>query len=161
MKPSFKLYGMEFEATEKPHRGRPKLPKHGIYRVHKILKSYKPKNGHYKAVVSRPLTEEERELIKERFLKLGGIIKEDATKCLKKEIPDVSIFQITGAIVGLHRKVRTGIIQVKDPLKYQSHINIKRQTWASWNSPKYQELKFKLQQQTWMNMVPAGVNFSI
>jgi hypothetical protein len=136
-------------------------PKHDTYRVHQILKSYQPKNGHYKAVTTRPLTDDERNLIKEKFLKWGGVIKEDATKRLKKDIPDVTIFQITGAINGLHRQVQKGFIQVKDPLRYQQVIQAKRQMWATWKSPKYQDLKFKLQQQTWMNAVPAGVNFSI
>jgi hypothetical protein len=161
---AFKLYGMEFEPDEKPHRGRPALkeePKYKTYKVRKILKSYKPKNGHYKPVTTRPLTDAERDIIKAKFLKWGGIIKEDATKRLKKVIPDVTIFQIVGAVNGLHKKVRTGVIQVKDPLKYQCAIEAKRQEWATWNSPKYKELKFKLQQQAWMNMVPAGINFSI
>lgn len=161
---SFKLYGMEFEPTEKPARGRPTLnmaPKHDTYQVHQIVKSYQPKNGHHKAVVTRPLTDDEKNIIKAKFLKWGGVVKEDATKHLKKHLPDITIFQIVGAINGLHRQVQKGFIQVKDPLKYNQRIEAKRQTWASWNSPKYRELKFKLQQQTWMNAVPAGVNFSI
>ena len=143
-KPSFKIYGMEFVAANKPSRGRPKTPKYKTYLVNQVLKSYQPKNGHYKAVTTRPLTDADKALIKERFLKLGGVIREDATKLIKRGIPDVTIFQIVGAVNNLHRQVQKGIIQVKNPARYYQKLDAKRQEWASWNSPKYQALRDKL-----------------
>jgi hypothetical protein len=37
-----------------------------------------------------------------------------------------------------------GVIQIKDPLKYHQKMQARRKEWASWNSPKYEALRDKI-----------------
>jgi hypothetical protein len=158
MKKLFNVFGMQFvtQSTKNPV-GRPKKR---IYSINPTR--HKPKNGHRKTLITRALTASEKELIKQKFVKWNGIVKEDASKILKRAIPEASIFQITGVIVHLHRQVKIGVIQLRDPSEYHDTLDARRRQWATWNSPKYQALNQKLNGPiSFQSVVPSGITFNI
>lgn len=84
------------------------------------------RNGHKRLAV-RQLTVEEKDKIREEFLRLNGEITEDAAVSICNSLsPDVSIFQVTGAIVGLHRQVRLGALEVRDRPSYDAALVARR-----------------------------------
>jgi hypothetical protein len=101
-------------------------------------------NGH---VVNkkRGLTDKEKEALKKLFLSCDGIIKNDMTAQMKASVgKDVSIFQVTGAIVTFHRQVAKGEIVLKDPKAYKAFMDARRAKWASYKSDRYKKYKTRL-----------------
>jgi RNA polymerase sigma factor (sigma-70 family) len=97
------------------------------------------KNHHPKAKV-RPLTEAEVKKIRNRFIELDGVIPDDTWANLKKVMSeDISVFQITGQVVGLHREVEQGTIVLKNKRAYTLSIKARRNKWATYNSKKYKD----------------------
>lgn len=79
-------------------------------------------NGHKRLAV-RPLTKLERDKIREEFLRVNGEITEDVAVSIRGMLSgDVSIFQVTGVIVGLHRRVRLGTLVVDDRSSYDTAL---------------------------------------
>jgi hypothetical protein len=101
-------------------------------------------NGH--AVnKKRGLSDAEKEAIKEMFVSCDGIIKDDMAAKMKASVgKDVSVFQVTGAIVTFHRQVAKGEIILKDPKTYKAFMDAKRAKWASYKSDKYKDYKKRL-----------------
>jgi hypothetical protein len=52
---------------------------------------------------------------------------------------DISVFQITGQVVRLHRAVAKGEIALKNKRAYTAAIQAKRSKWMTYNSEKYRE----------------------
>lgn len=100
-------------------------------------------NGH-KSQKIRDLTEKEKELIQKKlFMPANGMIGADA--CVKfraKYFPaEVTIFQITGCIVSLHRKVAQGLLNLRDMSAYEKFIRSHRNLWKTYDSPRYQAMR--------------------
>lgn len=89
------------------------------------------RNGHKRAK-KRLLTLQEKIKIKKEFLRLNGEITEDAAVIIhkgmlvNKKSQDVSIFQVTGCIVNLHKKVREGLLEVRDRESYDRALMSRR-----------------------------------
>lgn len=103
------------------------------------------RNGH-KALKIRDLRDDEKErILNELFLPNNGQISNDACVAFKKTVdPEIAIFQITGYIVGLHRKVKNGLITIENVKAYEEYLRKRREMWSSWKSSRYQALKEKL-----------------
>jgi hypothetical protein len=56
---------------------------------------------------------------------------------------DISIFQVTGAIVGLHRKAARGEIVLRNSKSYKAFMANHRKQWARYSSSKYQTPKYQ------------------
>jgi hypothetical protein len=99
----------------------------------------KNKNHHAIAKV-RPLSEGEIKKIRDRFIELDGVIPDDTWADLKKTMSkDISVFQITGQVVRLHREVAQGTIALKNKRAYTAAIQARRDKWKTYNSKKYRE----------------------
>ena len=97
------------------------------------------KNHHPKAKV-RPLTEAEIKKIRDRFIELDGVIPDDTWAKMRKSMhKDISVFQITGQVVRLHREVEQGTIVLKNKKAYTLSIKARRSKWAGYNSKKYKD----------------------
>jgi hypothetical protein len=105
----------------------------------------KARNGHKVAKV-RDLRDDERaRILNDLFLPNDGQISTDACVAFKQTMdPEIAIFQITGYIVGLHKKVREGHITIRNVESYNNYLRKRREMWASWKSSRYQALKEKL-----------------
>ena len=101
-------------------------------------------NGHKSAKV-RELEDSEKDLIRSVFTSLNGQITEDACKpILSKMDPVISIFQVTGFVSYLHRKVAEGVVILRDLSAYLEFLKQHRGLWATYNSPKYEALRARL-----------------
>jgi len=99
-------------------------------------------NGHAIAK-KRNLTASEKESIRLFFVRANGIIQADASLKLKETLGrGVSIFQVVGAINGLHRQVSNGTLPVKNMEAYKKNIQARRRLWKTYKSYKYQPKKF-------------------
>jgi hypothetical protein len=106
------------------------------------------KNHHPKAKV-RPLTEAEIKKIRNRFIELDGVIPDDTWANLKKTMSkNISVFQITGRVVGLHREVEQGTIVLKNKRAYTLSIKARRNKWATYKSKKYQDFATRVKKAT-------------
>jgi hypothetical protein len=102
-------------------------------------KIVKAKNNHAIAKV-RPLNEAEVKKIRNRFIALDGVIPDDTWAKLKETMSkDVSVFQITGQVVRLHRAVARGEIALKNKKAYNAAIQARRDKWKTYDSAKYRE----------------------
>ena len=121
--------------TKKEEETGVKNKKHPIAKVQP--KEAENKNHHPIAKV-RPLNEAEISKIRDRFIELDGVIPNDTWVELKKNMSkDISIFQITGQVVRLHREVAKGTITIKNKKAYTAAIQAKRNKWKTYNSEKY------------------------
>jgi hypothetical protein len=95
-------------------------------------------NGHRPAKI-RPLSPNEKGLIEKFFSNKNGMIKNDLCVRFKQhKLPEeISIFQVTGYIVTLHRRVAQGDLQIRDLKAYKEFMGYHRAVWKSYNSPKY------------------------
>jgi hypothetical protein len=108
-----------------------------------IKEKKKKKNGHVKAK-KRKLSEYENELIKSLFVSANGMIREDTSLKMKALVgKDISIFQITGKIVGLHKLVLKGELVLRDFNAYKKVMDNHRKKWATYKSSKYQTPKYQ------------------
>ena len=91
------------------------------------------------------MNDTEKSLIEEFFLEKNGMIRNDICVEFKTQnLPEeISIFQVTGYIVALHRKVTRGDLQVQDQESYKDYIGYHRAVWKSYNSPKYWSMRGK------------------
>jgi len=100
-------------------------------------------NGH-KSQKVRDITEGERELIRRKlFMPANGMIGPDA--CVKFKAAnfpaEITIFQVTGCIVSLHRQVAQGRLELRDMEAYVKFIRSHRNLWKTYDSPKYQAMR--------------------
>ena len=100
-------------------------------------------NGH-KSQKVRNLTEGERELIRRKlFMPANGMIGPDS--CVKfkaANLPaEITIFQVTGCIVNLHRQVAQGQLELRDMNAYVKFIRSHRNLWKTYDSPKYKAMR--------------------
>lgn len=124
--------------TNMKHRLAKEMMKYGFGKKAPVFKSG---NGHKKAKI-RDLTESERNVIRSDFITVNGQIEEDACHKIKEKLdPVVSIFQITGIIVQLHREVAIGKIKMVNMRSYKRFIRKHRQRWATYNSDKYKKMR--------------------
>jgi hypothetical protein len=98
-------------------------------------------NGH-KVAKKRALTDSEKDTIKMEFLALNGQIADDACQPIHQKLdPEVTIFQVTGFVSYLHRKIAEGTQTVRNLDNYLTFIQSHRDKWATYNSPKYVALR--------------------
>ena len=94
----------------------------------KPVKKAKSLNGH-KIEKKRKLNDREKNIIRSEFLRLNGIIYEDACLEIKKKLGnDISIFQVTGFITLLHRYVKKGQLSLRDMDSYSIALEKRRQS---------------------------------
>jgi hypothetical protein len=104
-------------------------------------------NGH-KILKKRPLTDSEKDNIRVFFKESNGQIESDACveyKKLAEVDPDVAIFQITGFVSYLHNRVASGELTLSNMPAYFEFIKGHRNLWATYNSPRYQALRARLE----------------
>jgi RNA polymerase sigma factor (sigma-70 family) len=91
----------------------------------------------------RDLTVNEKNRIRnELFIPANGMISSDACVAFKAKMSvDVTIFQITGQIVSLHRKVAKGEIILRRLDAYNRYLDNRRKLWASYDSPRYRKMR--------------------
>ena len=100
-------------------------------------------NGHAKEK-RRPVSEHEKNILREMFLAVNGQIESDICVEMKKRMgPDVSMAQVTGQMVGFHIQVARGKLMVKDHKAYYGCLQAHRAKWATYKSAKYQDPKFQ------------------
>ena len=103
-------------------------------------------NRHKKAK-TRNLTEDEKALIRNEFLKLNGIFlesKKDASR-IKAMLPaDVTVFQVSGEIFKLHRLVKEDKLRVDNRAAYFAALNKRRRRWATYKSERYRKLRDRI-----------------
>ena len=93
-------------------------------KVYIEAKTYQPRNGNgHKKVMTRKMTDTERNSLRTKFLQKNGQFKEDDCVRFKQtyvsdSMNEVGIFQVTGFVSYLHREVACGRIQVHDPKAY-------------------------------------------
>lgn len=141
---SFDSSKIEYEIEHKPEiKNSPDHKKGFVSNSTTVIKKkesiMKNKNHHPIAKV-RPLTEAEIKKIRNRFIALDGVIPDDTWANLKKTMSDdISVFQITGQVVGLHREVEQGTIVLRNKRAYTLSIKARRNKWATYNSKKYRD----------------------
>jgi len=98
----------------------------------KACKSAESGNGH-RFTAKRPLTENERTLIRRWWLKRGGIVTtNDVVNFRKLLLPDdVGIFQIGGYISVLHRALARGELTIANIQAYNKNRKSRGQSWIS------------------------------
>ena len=116
-----------------------------------------PRNGNgHEAKKKRDLNDTEREVINAEFQALNGQF-EDAKKSATALLPylgdEVTVWQITGRISYLHRKIASGKLTVPDMDSYMAFLERHKELWAQYNSPKYQTLR-TLRTQGTVNTTP-------
>lgn len=85
----------------------------------------------------RPLTEDEKRIIRNEFIAVNGKIAEDVCVEIKLKLDSsVSIFQITGYITRLHRQAKD-ILPGNVLKEYYDFIESHRKHWATYKSSKY------------------------
>ena len=99
------------------------------------------KTNNHKKEKKRPLSVGEKSLILVEFLNQNGQISHDALLKIKSHMPGISIFQVTGWVVCLHSRVREGLLPIRDFGAYEEFMRDRRMEWATWNSPKYNNLR--------------------
>jgi len=141
---SFDSSKIEYEIEHKPEIKNSPDHKKGfvsntVTEIKKKESIVKNKNHHPIAKV-RPLTEAEIKKIRNRFIELDGVIPDDTWANLKKTMSEnISVFQITGQVVGLHREVEQGTIVLKNKRAYTLSIKARRNKWATYKSKKYRD----------------------
>jgi RNA polymerase sigma factor (sigma-70 family) len=149
--PAMKAYSSEFSEGENAVLAeRSKIisemfvVKNGVYVLKTdIVEKPKSENGHVLAC-KRALSEHEKSIIKSMFVSANGMIKEDTSLKMKAAVgKDISVFQITGAIVGLHRWVSKGELKLRNLKAYKAFIANHRKKWATYKSSKYQTPKYQ------------------
>jgi ribosomal protein S13 len=140
---SFDTPSVEYEIEHKPEmKNNPEHKKGfvldpGLTRKEIIVNN---KNHHPVAKI-RPLTETEVKKIRDRFIELDGVIPDDTWVTLKKTMSKkVSIFQITGQVLRLHREVARGTVTLKNKRAYIRCVQAKRRKWMTYKSEKYLKL---------------------
>jgi RNA polymerase sigma factor (sigma-70 family) len=109
----------------------------------KEQKSARAGNGH-KSKKVRELTAREKGLIRKKlFMSVNGMIEPDACVRFKaKYLPkEITIFQITGCIVGFHGEVAKGQLRLSDMKGYEEFIRSHRNLWKTYNSPRYWKMR--------------------
>lgn len=81
-----------------------------------------PRNGNgHEPMRKRSLTDAEKGKIRSYFMSLDGKVTDDDCLLIRLALPDdVTIFQVTGVIVNLHRLVAQGQIKLRDYEGYQA-----------------------------------------
>jgi len=98
--------------------------------------------NHHSVAKRRPLSDDEKELIRNKFIAFNGMISNNlCTEMMKSLGEDISVFQVTGYIVTLHKKVMEGQIDLRDLKSYKNYLNAHRAKWATYKSAKYQTKK--------------------
>lgn len=101
-------------------------------------------NGHQK-LWKRPLSDDEKNIIRKKFKKLNGMIREDSCLPIKEELAeDVSIAQVTGFVTYLHNCVRDGSLELPDMKAYEKELQTHHEAWAKYDSPKYKAMRSRL-----------------
>lgn len=89
-------------------------------------------NGH-KREAWRKLYDWEKNIIRAEFVRLNGIIHEDACLGIQKRLSnDVAIFQVTGFVTLLHKYISLGRLRLPDMISYERHLKQKRKLWAQY-----------------------------
>jgi hypothetical protein len=102
-------------------------------------------NGH-KSLKIRDLFDEEKDIIRMKFMDLNGQIKEDACLEIQKRLgTEVAIFQVTGFVTYLHLQIAEGKFEVHDMMNYLMFLQSHRNRWATYNSPKYRNKRIQSQ----------------
>ena len=102
-------------------------------------------NGHRPAKI-RNMTSGEKTTIRSIFLRINGIAENDFWVEVHHGMDAViAIFQVTGYVSFLHRKVASGTLRLNDLNSYVEHMKTKRNLWATYNSPKYRALRAQLE----------------
>ena len=99
-------------------------------------------NGHSKAK-KRDLTSTEKDSLRAEFIACNGQIEDDACVSMKTRCvgADASIFQVTGFVSYLHRRVAGGEIRLRDIPAYETFIRQHRVLWSTYDSPKYRAMR--------------------
>jgi hypothetical protein len=113
---------------------------------------YTPRNGNgHKVEKKRNLTNPERDMIRAEFMQVKCMIYEDACvemyNRIKTTLPnslELAIFQVTGFVSYLHAQIAEGKLIPPDIDLYKTWLQGKRELYATYNSPKYIELRRKL-----------------
>ena len=139
---SFDAPPIEYDIEHKPDiKNNPEHKKGFVLNPTLTKKEIVVKNkNHHPIAKVRPLNEAEISKIRDRFIELDGVIPDDTWVELKKTMDkDISIFQITGQVVRLHREVTKGTITLKNKRAYTTALQAKRGKWMTYKSKKYQK----------------------
>lgn len=100
-------------------------------------------NGHVAAKVNN-LSDPEKDLIRAEFIRLNGEIAEDSCLPIRDKCRDtITIFQVTGFVTYLHKKVADGSIMVNDVTAYETYLQGHRKLWTTYDSAKYRAMRAK------------------
>lgn len=132
----------DMSVTNMKHRLAQEMIKFGFECARPALES-EPQNGNgHKKNKKRLLTDKEKDIICSEFVKVNGEIKEDVCVRIRAKLsPEISIFQVTGIVVQLHKKVKKGQLKLKNMRNYRKFIQGHRKHWTTYNSEKYQKMK--------------------
>ena len=100
-------------------------------------------NGHSK-LSRRPLTEAEEALIEAEFVKLNGIFEPKNKDCtrIRNLLPqEVTVFQVSGHVSRLHKRVAAGILILPQMRSYEIAIKAHRQHWLTYKGEKYEAMR--------------------
>jgi len=121
----------------------------------------KPRNGNgHKSQKVRSMLDGEKDFIRSEFLRVNGQIADDACVEMKKSsaiAAEVAIFQVTGFVSYLHRKVAEGDLTVNDLPAYLTFLQGHRGLWMTYNSPKYEEMRRRAALRSAPTQVTASV----
>lgn len=100
-----------------------------------------PLNGHLRRR-RRSLTNEERQIVRREFRRNNGIIEKNCASRIRDMLPsDVSVFQVVGAIVMLHREVKNGTLLLRDMAAYKAALTAHRDHWLTYRGEKYDQMR--------------------